>query len=63
MYYIQDVCMTKTNTPQPERRPVSYCETFEMAEIRNNRKLNARIKRGIEDARKNRGRFIKINNG
>lgn len=34
-----------------------YADEFEMAEIRQNKELNESLKRGLDDARKNRGRF------
>ena len=34
-----------------------FVDEFEMAEIRNNKSLNASIKRGLKDAKAKRGRF------
>lgn len=33
-------------------------DEFEMTEIRQNKELNASLKRGVADAKKNRGRFV-----
>ncbi len=35
-----------------------YADEFEMAEIEQNKELNAGLKRGVADAKKNHGRFI-----
>jgi predicted transcriptional regulator len=37
---------------------IEYADEFEMAEIRKNKSLNESLKRGIADARSNRGRFV-----
>ncbi len=33
-------------------------DPYEMAEIRNNRELNASLKRGVKDAKSKRGSFV-----
>jgi len=35
-----------------------YADEFEMAEIRQNKELNASLKRGLADAKAKRGRFV-----
>ena len=35
-----------------------YADEFEMAEIRSNTELNKSLKRGIQDAKARRGRFV-----
>ena len=37
---------------------VEYADEFEMAEIRHNKELQESLKRGVADAKKNRGRFV-----
>ena len=35
-----------------------YIDSFEMSEIQQNEELNASIKRGLNDAKSERGRFV-----
>jgi len=35
-----------------------YADEYEMAEIRDNQELNKSLKRGMEDARLKKGRFV-----
>ncbi|MBL8025856.1 MAG: CopG family transcriptional regulator [Fibrobacteres bacterium] len=35
-----------------------YADEFEMAEINQNKALNESLKRGLSDAKKNKGRFV-----
>lgn len=39
-------------------RELEFVDDFEMAEIRSNESLLERLKRGSEDARQRRGRFV-----